>query len=68
MYYGHELKKGDIVIAKRNNGYGITKNGWKGVVTCDGFRTDYFEARGVIDGRTFDDLDINKFDIIYCKD
>lgn len=61
----HELKKGDIVIAKKNNGYGVTTDGWKGKVTRDYKKTMFFEAESIDEDETFDDLDIDRFYIIY---
>lgn len=39
---GPKFKVGDVVIAKKNNGYCITNNGWRGVVTYADDR--YFSA------------------------
>lgn len=61
----HELKEGDIVIAKYNNGYRITTDGWKGRITRDFHRAEYFEAEGLEIDEVYDDLYVDRFYIIY---
>lgn len=36
----HKFKVGDVVVAKNNNGYGITTNGWMGRVLATEWRGD----------------------------
>lgn len=61
----HKFKVGDTVIAKKNNGYGITTDGWRGVVT--GVDDHWFKAKGPAKcciSQEFNALEYDCFDLV----
>ena len=54
-----KFKVGDRVIAKQNNGYGVTTDGWEGTViyACDRF----IDARDNRDGLEYSHLKVERF-------